>query len=382
VSTTIGAQAPQNHSADQPYRVMVVDDSTVIRGFIVRMLEADPRFTVVASVGDGAQAIRALTQHGAEVVVLDIEMPVMDGLTALPKLIEADPAVQVVMASTLTRKNAEISLRALTAGAADYIPKPTSAREVNADVHFKRELVEKLASLGQARRRMAPERAPRNRDARERQPRPVVPPAAPVPIVLRSAPKRVPTAIAIGSSTGGPQALVKLLSNLPKLSQPILITQHMPATFTGIMAEHIQRVAKMPCSEGKEGEVIQGSRIYLAPGDYHMRVVARGADKVIALDQGPRESFCRPAVDPMLRSMVDAYGDGVFIVMLTGMGSDGLKGSETVIKAGGALIAQDEASSVVWGMPGAVARAGLCSAILPLDQIAAYVTKCAGSAAR
>jgi two-component system, chemotaxis family, protein-glutamate methylesterase/glutaminase len=378
VNMNIGARAPQKQSTDQPYRVMVVDDSTVIRGFIVRMVEADPRFVVVASVGDGAQAIRALTQHGVELVVLDIEMPVMDGLTALPKLIAADPTVQVIMASTLTRKNAEVSLRALTAGAADYIPKPTSAREVNADSHFKQELVEKLAALGAARRRSQPPRTTAGATGRAAL-RTATVPAAAKAIALRPPPKRVPSVIAIGSSTGGPQALIKVLSGLPKLQQPIFITQHMPATFTGIMAEHITRVAKMACTEGQDGELVTGGHIYLAPGDYHMRIVMRGGNKVIALDQGPRENFCRPAVDPMLRSVVDAYGEGVFTLILTGMGNDGLQGGEAVIKAGGALIAQDEATSVVWGMPGAVARGGLCSAVLPLDQIAAYVSKLAGS---
>ncbi len=164
------------------------------------------------------------------------------------------------------------------------------------------------------------------------------------------------------------------------MRQPILITQHMPATFTTILAEHIGRVASMPCAEAVDGEPVAGGRIYLAPGDHHMSVVTRDGGRFIKLDQGPRENFCRPSVDPMLRSMSAVWGDGVLALILTGMGSDGLGGCRTVVQAGGKVLAQDEATSVVWGMPGAVARAGVCSEILALSEIGPRVARIAGGA--
>lgn len=362
--------------AEAPYRVMVVEDSLVIRGLIARMLESDPRITVVTTVANGQQAIGALGRFDVEIVVLDIQMPVMDGLTALPLLIKADPHLQVIMASTLTRRNAEVSLRALAAGAADYVAKPTSSREVSGAVEFRRELLDKVLALGARRRRLAPR--PVSRPQLAAAPRQAGPPASPA---LRPPPKRVPSVIAIGSSTGGPQALIRILGALGVVPQPILITQHMPATFTTILAEHIARAAAMPCAEAVHGEALRGGRIYLAPGDWHMTVAARDGAKVIELNQDARENFCRPAVDPMLRSLARACGDGTLAVILTGMGHDGLAGGRAVADAGGRVIAQDEASSVVWGMPGAVARAGLCSEILPLGEMAARLGEIARGSA-
>ncbi|MDX1737757.1 MAG: chemotaxis protein CheB, partial [Alphaproteobacteria bacterium] len=176
--------------------------------------------------------------------------------------------------------------------------------------------------------------------------------------------------IAIGSSTGGPQALFKVLGNLGDgVKQPILITQHMPPTFTTILAEHISKASGRPTKEAAEGDIVENGHIYIAPGDYHMILTKSGANKMIHLDHGPQENFCRPAVDPMLRSIIETYGSNILTVILTGMGSDGKKGCEKIIEAGGQVIAQDEESSVVWGMPGAVATAGLCSAVLPIDEI-------------
>jgi two-component system chemotaxis response regulator CheB len=369
---------------------MVVDDSAVVRGLITRMLEEDSGFSVVASVGNGQMALSALERYDIEVIILDIEMPVMDGLTALPKLLKVDPDLQIIIASTLTLKNADVSMRALEAGAADYIPKPTSSREISGGPDFKHELIDKVRALGAARRRTI------------RRPRPGVktigstssgtvlssaPPARiPVPIhphagplVLRPASAETPDVIAIGSSTGGPQALFAVLGALKAgtLKQPILITQHMPPTFTTILAEHIARISGWAAAEGKDGEVIQGNRIYIAPGDFHMVVEAKGTDKVIRLNKNPPENFCRPSVDPMLRSMSAVWGRRMLTVILTGMGSDGLKGGQVVVGAGGTVVAQDEASSVVWGMPGAVATAGICSAVLPLAEIPQYILRLA-----
>lgn len=381
-----------------PVRVMVVDDSAVVRGLITRMLEEDTGFTVVASVGNGQMALSAVERQEIEVVVLDIEMPVMDGLTALPKLLKLDPELQVIMASTLTLKNADISMKAIEAGAADYIPKPSSSRDISGSAggagDFKRELLEKVRALGIARRRR-----PRRGRLPPGAPPPYTPhapsaptataataatvhaPAARVPasIVLRSASLEAPDVIAIGSSTGGPQALFTVLGALKAgtLRQPIIITQHMPPTFTTILAEHITRISGWEAAEGKDGEVVRGNRIYIAPGDFHMVIETRGMEKVVRLNKNPPENFCRPSVDPMLRSISAAWGRRVLTVILTGMGSDGLKGGQAVIGAGGTVIAQDEATSVVWGMPGAVATAGICSAVLPLPEIPQYILRVA-----
>lgn len=372
-----GTSPLDENGADDPYRVMVVDDSAVIRGLLTRSLEADRSIKVVASVGNGEIALKSLERHDIEVIILDIEMPVMDGLTALPKLLAAQPNVKVVMASALTRKNAEVSLRALQAGAADYVTKPSSTSELTSADNFQRELTEKVKALAAATRtspnarpskpvagvvKEAPRSTGKLYDGRE--------------IVLRKQPILNPRIIAIGSSTGGPQALLEVLADMTStVKLPILITQHMPATFTTLLAEHIARATGVPAKEAVHGEMIEAGRIYMAPGDYHMLVESKGAGQQIVLNQGPQENFCRPAVDPMLRSMAPIYGAGLLTIILTGMGSDGKKGAEKVVEAGGAVIAQDEATSVVWGMPGAVATSGLCSAVLPLKDIGPSVRK-------
>jgi two-component system chemotaxis response regulator CheB len=361
-----------------PFRVMIVDDSAVIRGLLKRALESDPALTVVASVSNGQQALSTVVKHDIEIIVLDIEMPVMDGMTALPLLLSAKPGVQVVMASTLTRKNAEISLRALTMGAAEYVTKPSSTSEIHSADTFKRELVDKIKALAEAGRKGPRKSAIQSvqKTAPGAQPRKIGIGYTSTDIKLRPAPNQIPDVIAIGSSTGGPQALFEVLGHLgTDVKQPILITQHMPATFTALLAEHITKASKIPASEAKDGEIIMPGRIYVAPGEHHM-VVERGkTGNHVRLNTDPPENFCRPAVDPMLRSMAKIYGSRLLVVILTGMGADGQKGSAVVTEAGGSVIAQDEATSVVWGMPGAVATAGLCSAVLPLPEIAGYLRK-------
>ncbi len=376
-----------------PVRVMVVDDSAVIRGLITRALETDPGVQVVATVGNGQLAIGQLGRSDVDVIVLDIEMPVMDGLTALPKLLEVAPDVKIIMASTLTQRNAQVSLEALQKGAADYIPKPTSTSAIHGSEEFKRDLTEKVKALGRARR----DKRDRNRAAGIPDAKPqstaatraataagIVAPrisllSPTAPISLRQASRTIPQIVAIGSSTGGPQALFTLLAALPATMRlPICITQHMPATFTTILAEHITRTAKRPCAEGVDGQMIEAGRIYLAPGDNHMKIEQQGTQKVIRLNKEPPENFCRPAVDPMFRSLAAAYGPAVLGVVLTGMGSDGAKGGKVLVEAGGTVIAQDEASSVVWGMPGAAANAGICSAVLPIDKLSGEIVRLAG----
>lgn len=377
-------------------RVMVVDDSAVIRGLITRMLEGDPEISVVASVGNGQLAVNHLERNpkAIDVIILDIEMPVMDGLTALPLLLKVDPNIKVIMASTLTKRNAEISLKALSAGATEYVPKPSTARDLSGENEFKRELLDKVKNLGVIHRkqtgqpigaRPAPVARPTAATASTARPAPGAKPADPGTlqrwekrhqdqVTLRPAGTAKPDILTVGSSTGGPQALFEFFKALPKtLNIPVVLTQHMPATFTAILAEHITRMTGWPCAEAKNGDVLEAGKILLAPGDFHMTVVQKGPQRVIALNQDAPENFCRPAVDPMLRSVVKVFGARVFTVILTGMGNDGEKGSHHVVNAGGTVIAQDEKSSVVWGMPGAVASAGLCSAILPVAELAGYV---------
>ncbi|HEY4941429.1 MAG TPA: chemotaxis response regulator protein-glutamate methylesterase [Rhizomicrobium sp.] len=347
-----------------PIRVMVVDDSAVVRGFIVRILENEPGIDVVATCGNGQMAVQHAARTQLDVIILDVEMPVMDGLTAVPKLLAVNPHLRIVMASTLTQRNAGVSLEALARGAADYLPKPTTSG-ISTNGDFRRELVEKVFALGRSMPRPV-----RPADTSVRQPIHVTQKAS-APIQLRHAAPSRPQALVIGSSTGGPQALITLLAALPpSVNVPVLIAQHMPATFTAILAQHIARAANRPCTEASNGIELRAGAIFLAPGDFHMEVARDGTAHIARLTQTPPENFCRPSVDPLFRSAGRLFGGDVCAVMLTGMGSDGLSGTRLLAAAGAPVIAQDEASSVVWGMPGAVASAGLCTAVLPLKDIA------------
>jgi len=361
--TIVSALHPP-HSAEsgETRRVLLVDDSAAIRGFYRRALESDPSITVVASVGNGQSALNTLAQSDVDVVVLDIEMPVMDGLTALPRILSAHPGIKVLVVSGLTPRGADISYKALVAGAAECVLKPGS--DPGAAAEFQRDLVAKVRALADARRLKLGKAAPG--------PKPEV--RAPALAAAR-APSGPFRAIAIASSTGGPSALLSLIPMLkdgPK--QPIFITQHMPPRFTTSLAEHLSRVAGRPAAEAIDGEEVRDGRIYVAPGDWHM-VVEGGKPAKIHLTQSPPVNFCRPSADPMLHSLTTVYGSGLLCIVLTGMGSDGLHGATELVAAGGTVIAQDQATSVVWGMPGAVAHAGLCSAILPLDGLGAYIRK-------
>ncbi|VXC97267.1 Protein-glutamate methylesterase/protein-glutamine glutaminase [Oceanicaulis sp. 350] len=331
--------------------VLIIDDSAVVRGLVSRWIEADSRLQVAATCADGEVGVRKAAELQPDIVVLDIEMPRMDGLTALPQILKACPKAKVVMASTLTLKGGEITMRALSLGAADYAPKPEAGRVAGAEA-YRKELLDKLVALSPRSAGVAPRPA-------------AVRPATPRPV----APARKPSLIAIGSSTGGPQALREVIAALPRdIKVPIVITQHMPKLFTAILAEHLSKLG-MPAAEAKEGEPLRPGRIYLAPGDFHMTL--RSANGVISthIDQSPPVNFCRPAVDPLFNSCAKVAGNGVLAVVLTGMGHDGRDGARTIREAGGQVIAQDQASSVVWGMPGAVAEAGLADQILSLKDI-------------
>jgi len=388
------------------FNIMVVDDSAVIRGLTTRFLETDTKLKVITSASNGEIAVKQLEKYKdqIDVIILDIEMPVMDGITAIPLLLEISPNVRIIMSSTLTLKNAEISMRALSAGASDYVPKPTSTTEMTAADEFRLELIHKVKALASSAKRLqVPPETPRRSTAST-----VPAPAAPAPVAgklevsedvmpvekgMQRAPLKPadgvmttqqprlfrPKLLAVGSSTGGPQALLQFFKNLPQesASQPIVVTQHMPPTFTSILCKHISEASGWPAKEGENGDILKPGHVYLAPGGYHM-LLKKGptpSDVVVQLDDGPQENYCRPAVDPMLRSAMDIYGADILTVILTGMGQDGWQASKTLVEIGGRIIAQDEDSSVVWGMPGAVANDGLCSDILPLDSISRKVSE-------
>lgn len=375
-----------------PLRVMIVDDSVVIRGLISRWVGAEHDMEVAASLRTGLEAVNQLERINPDVAVLDIEMPELDGISALPQLLAKKRDLVIIMASTLTRRNAEISFKALSLGAADYIPKPESTREASAADTFHHDLIQKIRHLGARLRRKpavaSPPLAPASSAPAARAPavaRPVAPAPAPavhapsssLSLSTRPFSTQAPKVLLIGSSTGGPQALMALVTELgPVIDRfPVLITQHMPPTFTTILAEHLARASRRPAAEAVDGESVKPGRIYLAPGGKHMRVVRSGADVAIALDDGPAVNFCKPAVDPLFTSAIDIWHGNILSVILTGMGSDGMRGGKDIVAAGGSVIAQDEASSVVWGMPGAAANAGICAAILPLNQIGAKVNR-------
>lgn len=358
-------------------RVMLVDDAIVVRGLFARWVEAEPDLELAASLRSGREAVNQLERTAPDVVVLDVEMPDLDGISALPLLLQKKRDLVVLMASTVTRRNAEISLRALSLGAADYIAKPETTRAAAGALEFHRELIEKIRQLGlRALRRSLPTARVPLPVAKEALPR--VPAVPLVPhhthhgdMTLRPMPLTAPRALVIGSSTGGPQALNAVLTQVAPIIEraPILITQHMPPTFTAILAEHLSRATKCPVREAAAGEEIKPGMIYIAPGGRHMSVARNGEAVVIALDDGPLINFCKPSVDPLFASAAAAWGPKALTLMLTGMGHDGLDGARALVAAGGHVIAQDEATSVVWGMPGQVAMAGLCSLVLPLPEI-------------
>jgi two-component system, chemotaxis family, protein-glutamate methylesterase/glutaminase len=350
--------------------ILVVDDSAIARGFITRWLEDEEGCRVVATASNGESALTMLRLNRVDVVVLDIEMPGMDGISALPKILQASPHTQVIMASTLTSRNADISLRALELGAADYVAKPRSSLSADAGTLFRDELIAKVKSLGErANRLRKPIETIHHQRPLDRKSGALKTPM----ISIRKMTAITPKILAIGSSTGGPQALFSLLSKLNfNFPVPIVITQHMPATFTAILAQHIERLTGFSAVEATPNMNIQPGRVYVAPGDRHFEFL-EGSPIQALITQDPPVNFCRPAVDPMFRSLVKLHGNAVLGVVLTGMGRDGALGAADIIAAGGNVFSQDEESSVVWGMPRAVAQAGLSCFIGPLDKMAAQI---------
>jgi two-component system, chemotaxis family, protein-glutamate methylesterase/glutaminase len=363
---------------ERPIRVMVVDDSIVARRLLTRWIGVEPDMMVAGCLRTGREAVEQLEAIKPDVVVLDIDMPELDGISALPLLLKQRHDLVVIMASTLTRRSAEISLRALSLGAADYVPKPEAAPDAETSAAFHRELIDKIRSLGRRGRSLLHRlRSGAGAVAAPHGPNVAPPPAGSDGFALRPFARAFPQALLIGSSTGGPQALTALIGQISAAIEraPILITQHMPPTFTTVLAEHLARVSGQNAHEAEHGEHVAAGGIYVAPGGKHMRV-ARGRDgPAIVLGDDPPINFCKPAVDPLLASAAEVWGPRSLALVLTGMGSDGTRGAEAIVAAGGSVIAQDETTSVVWGMPRSVAQAGLCSAVLPLPQIATKVNR-------
>lgn len=409
-------------------KVMLVDDSAVVRGFLSKILESADDAEVVGSAINGEQAVEMVNRIDPDIVILDIEMPVMDGITALPKILEVRPQAKILMCSTLSTKNADISMQALALGAVDCIGKPTTAINIKNDTEFRDSFLYKIRNIARPGHaapandkasggsflvkpkinqsaRTRPNFKPKSTEATNESQKSVsnsassgqekarsltasttlsTPTTASNNTEITGALKLVsktvlnntaPKLLAIGSSTGGPQALFKFLGDLKKPNVPIVITQHMPATFTKILANHIEQHTGLASCEGEDGMVLEAGKVYVAPGGKHMLFEKKGSSTCVKIDDGPPENFCKPAVDPMLRSLVSIYGSSFLTVILTGMGADGLEGGKLFVEKGGRLIAQDEASSVVWGMPGAVANAGICMQVLPLDDMGQYVSR-------
>jgi two-component system chemotaxis response regulator CheB len=346
-------------------RVLVVDDAAVFRRVLADEIAHDPALEVVGTAANGRIALARLAQVNPDVVILDVEMPEMDGLTALAALRKTHPTLPVIIFSALTERAAEVTLDALALGATDYFTKPAALGGVDASLKVIREqLIPQIKALhAGARQRTETSNGPQSR------PMPPAPVVGPPPHRPRSRAGPVHV-VAIGVSTGGPNALADVFRRLPTaFPVPLLIVQHMPPTFTRLLAERLSAEFPVRVREGSSGDLLQPGHARIAPGDHHMTVVRDGVRVRIVLNQDPPENSCRPAVDVLFRSVAKVFGPNSLAVILTGMGQDGLRGSQAVREAGGQVLAQDEASSVVWGMPGAVVRAGLADQVLPLSRI-------------
>ena len=341
-----------------PIRVLVVDDTVIVRKLVSDVLGADPDITVAGVAANGSIALQKVATAAPDLVVLDVEMPVMDGLATLRALRAEYPHLPVIMFSSLTERGAATTLDALALGARDYVAKPTNTRGIlDAKEQVRDHLVPKVKAFGRTRKRSA---APAVQAAPARPARLGLP--APVDVVV------------IGVSTGGPNALAEVLPALPgDLPVPVLIVQHMPPLFTRSLAERLDKASALEVREAADGDVPRPGTAWIAPGGLHLDVARVGGIPRLRTHEGPPEHNCRPAVDVLFRSVAEAYGSHVLAVVLTGMGQDGLLGAQRVASGGGQVIAQDEATSVVWGMPGAVVTAELAEAVLPLDRVAAEI---------
>jgi two-component system chemotaxis response regulator CheB len=338
-----------------PIRVLIVDDSTVVRRLLADLIAAEPDMEVAGTAADGRIAMAKLDQVNPDLVTLDVEMPEMNGLETLAAIRKLRPRLPVIMCSTLTQPAAAATLDALALGASDYVTKPTGAgTRTEAVGKLREDLVGKIRFFVRGTLQV---------------PLPPVPAPRPRPKTLVAAAGRVGV-VAIGVSTGGPNALQALLPTLGlDLPVPVLVVQHMPPTFTRLLAERLSNVRGGRVEEAAAGTIAQPGTIYIAPGDFHMTIERRDGKAVLNLSKEPPENSCRPAVDPLFRSVAAVYGNKAVAVVLTGMGRDGSAGCEHLRDSGAQILVQDEATSVVWGMPGLVARKGLADEILPLEQL-------------
>jgi two-component system chemotaxis response regulator CheB len=339
-------------------RVLVVDDSGVIRRVVTEALASDPQIEVIGTAIDGRTAVEQVAKLKPDAVTMDIEMPGMNGIEAVRAIRKTQPRLPIVMFSTLTERGATATLDALAAGASDYVPKPSNTGSFEqSKANVREQLIPKLKALTGTRRvaggGVAARQVPAPRSAGTRLP--------------RTGPFQ---ALVIGCSTGGPDALAQVLPLLPgDLPVPVLVVQHMPPLFTRLLAQRLDGQCKLRVSEAEEGDAVLPGRILIAPGGKHLTVRRQGATVQAHLTEDPPENFCRPAVDVLFRSASSLYGDRLLAVVLTGMGRDGEKGSTLIRSSGGAVFVQDEATSVVWGMPGAVAMAGQADKVLPLTRV-------------
>lgn len=372
-----------NLQSGSKIKVMIIDDSAVIRGLITRWIEPESDIDLVGIGTNGLDGVTRATKLAPDVIILDIEMPQMDGIEALPLLLKAVPGVRIIMASAITTAGAQITIKALSLGATDYIAKPSAGVVGGAD-DYRNELIAKLRALG-PRKETARQNsftrplgfAPRTTSAPANSQTPAVP-APTADTATKTQPFRLkskPEALFIGSSTGGPEALKTVISGLAgKVNVPVFITQHMPALFTKTLAEHLSKTTGANVIEVTDNLIPRPGNFYLAQGGKHMVVNKVGGGVRIELNDDAPENFCKPAVDVLFRSANRVYGDKAMAVILTGMGHDGRDGAKQMSQSGSFILAQDEATSVVWGMPGAVANAGIANDIKPLNTIATTIT--------
>ena len=360
-------------------RVLVTDDSVVIRRLVSGVLSDDPSIEVVGTAVNGRAALQKVEQLRPDIVTMDIEMPEVDGIEAVRRIRATGNKVPIIMFSTLTERGATATLDALAAGASDYVAKPANVGSVGRSMEMVRDaLIPRIKALvpGAAGGPGRPAAGPGGPAAPAR-------PAPARPVSLRS-PAAAPVGghklLVVGSSTGGPEALYRLLRGLPLLPVPIVVVQHMPPVFTAQFAARLDRQLPFAVHEATSNQVLRPGTVWIAPGDYHLEVVDAGRDLVTRLTQAPPENYCRPAVDVLFRSAARTTGGQTLAVVLTGMGSDGTKGAADLVAQGASVLAQDQATSVVWGMPGAVASAGLAEEVLPLDQLAPAITRRVASA--
>jgi two-component system, chemotaxis family, protein-glutamate methylesterase/glutaminase len=343
-----------------PFRILIVDDSVVVRKLLCEALSSDPQLEVVATASDGRIALAKIAQLHPDLITLDVEMPNMNGMETLVELRKLHPQLPVIMFSTLTERGAAATLDALSLGASDYVTKPIhSSGPTAAIATIQAELLPKIKALC----------------ARSPQKPVLVLPPRLAPAVRRTAHRRIEV-VAIGTSTGGPNALAAVVPCIPRdFPVPIVIVQHMPPLFTRLLAERLTAHSQISVREGSTGTMLCPGQAWLAPGDFHMTVKRSGVSARLELNQDPPENSCRPAVDVLFHSVAEAYHGNCLAVVMTGMGADGVIGCRFIREQGGEVIVQDEASSVVWGMPGLVHSSGLADAVYPLDQLGQEITR-------